>query len=56
MQTKPKNKIGRPAGSKSMKTIRRDALRELESIMRDSTAPPETRAFAAAKLIDEAKA
>jgi hypothetical protein len=56
MQTEQKRKIGRPAGSRSMKTVRRDALRELESIMRDSSTPPETRAFAAAKLIDEAKA
>jgi hypothetical protein len=56
MQTNPPKKTGRPLGRRSINTMRSAALKELEAIMKDSSVPPETRAFAAAKLIDEAKA
>ncbi|MBL1266112.1 hypothetical protein [Candidatus Methylomicrobium oryzae] len=54
MQTNPPKKTGRPIGRRSINTLRSAALKELEALMKDTTVPPETRAFAAAKLIDEA--
>jgi hypothetical protein len=55
MQTQPKPKTGRPTGSRSPQTIRKAALKTLEKIMENEDAPPEARALAACKLIDEAK-
>jgi hypothetical protein len=54
MQTNPPKKTGRPLGRRSINTLRSAALKELEALMKDTTVPPETRAFAAAKIIDEA--
>jgi len=55
MQTQQKPKTGRPAGSRSPQTIRKAALKTLERIMEDEAAPPEARAMAACKLIDEVR-
>lgn len=53
MQTKQERKTGRPIGCRAPQTIRKAALKILERIMEDESAPPEARALAACKLIDE---
>lgn len=61
MQTKssPSNKggprPGRKPGYKSPATIKKLAFQVLGDILQDESAPPEARAMAACKLIDEVK-
>lgn len=47
---------GRRPGYKSPSTVSKIAIKILEQVMQDETAPPEARVTAACKLIDEAKA
>ncbi len=46
---------GRPVGYKTPSTIKKIAIRTLQDIMLDTSAPAEARAMAACKLVDEIK-
>jgi len=43
---------GRPTGSKGPAAIKKQAIKTLQEIMQDETAPPEARVMSAIKLID----
>lgn len=46
---------GRPVGYRTPSTLKKLALKTLEQIMFDTSAPAEARAMAACKLIDQAQ-
>jgi hypothetical protein len=47
---------GRPTGYQAPATIKKIAIKVLQQVLQDETAPHEARVTAACKLIDEAKA
>lgn len=52
----PRAGAGRRPGYKSPSTVSKIAIKFLEQVMFDETAPPEARVASAIKLIDMAKA
>jgi len=46
---------GRPVGRIGLASIKKIAIRTLQDIMLDTSAPAEARAMAACKLVDEIK-
>lgn len=52
----PRVGAGRRPGYKSPSTVSKIAIKFLEQVMLDETAPPEARVTAACKLIEAAKA
>ena len=53
MSENEKKKVGIPSGFKYPRTIRKRAIKRLESIVMDDNAPPLAQAIAATSLLSE---